>query len=132
MRDSCVKELCFCVCGEVICQAWAVNRHACRFHCIDPSLMSRREHGKTSMHDLRTWNGYPDNPEASGWHWIEDADGLRPLLWRGQDWPDEVDRSEWQDGYAVLSTRDLSRGRYYGPVAMSPRLVALCRIKMFA
>ncbi len=84
------------------------------------------------MHDLRTWNGYPDNPEASGWHWIEDADGLRPLLWRGQDWPDEVDRGEWQDGYTVLSARDLSRGRYHGPVAMSPRLAALCRINMFA
>jgi len=84
------------------------------------------------MHDLRIWEGYPDNPEASGWHWIEDADGLRPLLWRGQDWPDEVDRGEWQDGYSVLSVRDLSRGRYHGPVVMSPRLAALCRIKMFA
>ena len=84
------------------------------------------------MHNLRTWSGYPDNPEASGWHWIEDADGLRPLLWRGQDWPDKLDRGEWQDGYAVLSARDLSRGRYHGPVAMPPRMAALCRIKMFA
>lgn len=84
------------------------------------------------MHDLATWNGYPDAPERSAWHWIEDADGLRPLLWRGQDWPDEVDRGEWQDGYAVLSARDLSRGRYHGPVALSPRMAALCRLKMFA
>ncbi len=84
------------------------------------------------MHDLATWNGYPDDPERSAWHWIEDADGLRPLLWRGQDWPDEVDRGEWQDGYAVLSARDLSRGRYHGLVALSPRMAALCRLKMFA
>ncbi len=51
--------------------------------------------------------------------------GLRPLLWRGDDWPDSVDRGEWQDGAAVLSARDLSRGRYYGPVIMPPRLAAL-------
>ncbi len=84
------------------------------------------------MHDLATWDGIPDDPEVSAWHWIEDADGLRPLLWRGQDWPDKVDRGEWQDGYAVLSTRDLSRGRYHGPVALPPRLAALCCLKMFA
>lgn len=79
------------------------------------------------MHDLEAWDGHPDRPESSGWHWIEDADGLRPLLWRGSDWPERVDRDEWQDGYAVLSARDLSRGHYYGPVAMSPRMAALCR-----
>ncbi len=84
------------------------------------------------MHDPATWDGYPENPERSAWHWIEDADGLRPLLWRGQDWPDEVDRGEWQDGYAVLSACDLNRGRYHGPVALSPRMAALCRLKMFA
>lgn len=84
------------------------------------------------MHDLATWDGIPDDPEMSAWHWIEDADGLRPLLWRGQDWPDKVDRGEWQDGYAVLSARDLSRGRYHGPVALPPRLAALCRLRMLA
>ena len=77
------------------------------------------------MHDREAWNGYPDNPRKSGWHWIEDADGLRPLLWRGDDWPERTDRGEWQDGYAVLSAHDLSRGRYHGPVAMSPYLAAL-------
>ena len=84
------------------------------------------------MRDLATWDGTPDNPEQSAWHWIEDADGLRPLLWRGQDWPDAADRGEWQDGYAVLSARDLSRGRYHGPVTLSLRMAALCRLRMFA
>ena len=79
------------------------------------------------MSDLQAWDGCPEHPERSGWHWIEDADGLRPLLWRGGDWPERMDRGEWQDGYAVLSPRDLSRGRYHGPVAMTPRLAALCR-----
>ena len=82
------------------------------------------------MPDFRTWNGYPDHPETSGWHWIEDADGLRPLLWRGEDWPEPLDRGEWQDGYAVLSTRDLGRGQYHGPVAMPSHLAALCSVKM--
>ena len=77
------------------------------------------------MRDFEAWDGRPECPEKSGWHWIEDADGLRPLLWRGDGWPERVDRGEWQDGYAVLSTRDLSRGRYHGPVAMSSRLAAL-------
>ena len=79
------------------------------------------------MRDLEAWDGCPADPERSGWHWIEDADGFRPLLWRGGDWPERADRGEWQDGYAVLSARDLSRGRYHGPVAMPPRLAALCR-----
>ena len=79
------------------------------------------------MRDFEAWDGRPDDPERSGWHWVEDADGLRPLLWRGDDWPERMDRSEWQDGYAVLSARDLSRGHYHGPVAMSPRLAAAWR-----
>src|SRR3954454_10894311 len=33
------------------------------------------------------WDGVPASPEASGWHWVEDPSGLRPLLWRGDDWP---------------------------------------------
>lgn len=82
------------------------------------------------MHDLEAWDGRPENSEQSGWHWIEDADGLRPLLWRGDDWPERVDRGEWQDGYAVLSVRDLSRGRYHGPIAMSPRLAVLWRCSL--
>jgi len=82
------------------------------------------------MFDLRAWDGCPERPESSGWHWIEDADGLRPLLWRGGDWPEPMDRGEWQDGFAVLSPRDLSRGLYHGPVAMTPRLAALCRSSM--
>ena len=79
------------------------------------------------MRDLKAWNGRPERPENSGWHWIDDADGPRPLFWRGDDWPERVDRGEWLDGYAVLSTRDLSRGCYHGPVAMTPELEALCR-----
>jgi hypothetical protein len=82
------------------------------------------------MHDLEAWDGCPDDPERSGWHWIEDADGLRPLLWRGDDWPEQMDRGEWQDGYAVLSARDLSRGCYHGPIAMPPRLAAQWRRRM--
>ena len=83
-----------------------------------------------TMYDLGVWDGYPDDPQRSDWHWIEDADGLRPLLWRGDDWPEEVDRGEWQDGFAVLSVRDVSRGRYHGPVAMPPRLAALFRMRV--
>ena len=84
------------------------------------------------MHDLKTWDGCPDASEISGWHWIEDGDGLRPLLWRGEDWPDPIDRGEWQDGYAVLSADDLSHGRYHGPVTMSAYMTALCRAKLLA
>ena len=82
------------------------------------------------MYDLKAWDGCPEHPETSGWHWIEDADGLRPLLWRGADWPERLDRGEWQDGFAVLSARDLSRGRYHGPVAMTLRLAAAWRCRM--
>ena len=82
------------------------------------------------MRDFKAWNGRPERAERSGWHWIEDADGVRPLLWRGNDWPERVDRNEWQDGYAVLSARDLSRGFYHGPVAMTPQLEARCRSRL--
>ncbi|MFC0409791.1 hypothetical protein [Roseomonas elaeocarpi] len=64
------------------------------------------------------WNGVPAAPERSGWHWVEDGDGLRPLMWRGEDWPDHESRGEWRDGFAVLSPSDLRLARYYGPVAM--------------
>ncbi len=84
------------------------------------------------MYDTCVWDGYPDDPERSGWHWVEDGDGLRPLLWRGDDWPESVDRGEWQDGFAVLSVRDMSRGLYHGPVAMPPRLAALFRKRVLA
>lgn len=82
------------------------------------------------MPDVKTWDGCPEHPERSAWHWVKDADGLRPLLWRGDDWPERMDRGEWRDGFAVLSARDLSRGTYHGPVAMSPRLAMLCRREM--
>lgn len=83
------------------------------------------------MHDdAEAWNGRPFEPDKSGWHWVEDADGLRPLLWRGDDWPERLDRGEWQDGPAVLSPRDLRRGRYHGPVAMPPRLAATFRQRL--
>jgi hypothetical protein len=64
------------------------------------------------------WTGIPLRPETSGWHWVEDADGLRPLLWRGDDWPEAVDRREWQDGVVICAPADLRGGRYFGPVAM--------------
>lgn len=66
-----------------------------------------------------TWNGIPDLPALSGWCWVEDADGLRPLLWRGADWHEAADRGEWQDGAAVLGTRDLTGAAYLGRVPMS-------------
>jgi hypothetical protein len=65
----------------------------------------------------------PAQPEISGWHWVEDADGLRPLLWRGDNWPEAVDRREWQDGVVVCAPADLQSDRYFGPVAM-PEAVA--------
>jgi hypothetical protein len=82
------------------------------------------------MRDSKAWDGHPERPERSGWHWIEDADGLRPLLWHGAEWPEPMNQGEWQDGYAVLSARDLSRGSYHGPVAMTPRLEVLCRSRL--
>ena len=82
------------------------------------------------MQDEAVWDGWPSDPDRSGWHWVESADGLRPLLWRGEDWPERLDREEWQDGYAVLSPRDLRRGRYYGPIAMPPQLAAVFRWRL--
>lgn len=78
------------------------------------------------------WDGRPAEPERSGWHWIDDGDGLRPLLWRGLDWPEPLDRNEWQDGFAVLSPHDLHRDRYYGPLAMPPAVAALFRFNLRA
>lgn len=66
----------------------------------------------------RLWDGRPDAPECSAWHWIEDGDGLRPVLWRGEDWPAPSSCGTWQDGFASLSPGDLSRARYHGPLAM--------------
>ncbi len=63
----------------------------------------------------RKWDGRPDAPERSAWHWIEDGDGLRPVLWHGEDWP-TPSRGVWQDGVALLSPDDLSRAHYYGPL----------------
>lgn len=80
----------------------------------------------------RNWDGRPENPHLSGWHWIEDADGLRPLLWRGTDWPYKIDMEEWQDGFAVLSARDLSAGYYHGPVLMPPTVERLFMTQVLA
>lgn len=68
------------------------------------------------------WDGYPPSPSVSGWHWIEDAVGLRPLLWRGGDWPEAADRFAWQDGFAVCAASDMRSARYLGPVAMPDRV----------
>lgn len=78
-----------------------------------------RQRPAVSINEQSTWNGRPLNPEKSGWHWIEDSEGPRPMLWRGNDWPEPLDRCEWQDGYAMIRADDLSRDRYYGPVLMS-------------
>jgi hypothetical protein len=64
------------------------------------------------------WDGVPVRAEASGWHWVEDAAGLRPLLWRGDDWPEPLDRREWQDGVVICAPADMCGERYFGPVAM--------------
>lgn len=69
------------------------------------------------------WDGVPSQPERSAWHWIEDASGLRPLLWRGDDWPDAVDRREWEDGIVVCTPEDMRDASYFGLVAM-PAAVA--------
>ena len=76
------------------------------------------------------WDGRPAAPERSGWHWVEDGDGLRPLLWRGDDWPERTDRGEWQDGFAVLSPHALRYGRYHGPLAMPPTGAALVHLNL--
>ena len=81
------------------------------------------------MNSLRVWDGYPDEPEKSGWHWIDDADGLRPLFWYGKDWPEPKDRNTWRDGHASLDAPDLRPGHYHGPVAVSPFLAALCQVE---
>jgi hypothetical protein len=68
------------------------------------------------------WDGIPEDAHVSGWHWVEDASGLRPLLWRGDDWPERLDRREWEDGCAVLSPEDMRGARYFGTVAMPPEV----------
>ena len=68
--------------------------------------------------EQRAWDGRPDAPQRSTWHWIEDGDGLRPVLWHGEDWPDPLSRGVWQDGSASLSPGDLGRARYHGPLAL--------------
>lgn len=75
------------------------------------------------MRTNKVWDGFPEDSQKSGWHWLEDGDGLRPILWRGSDWPEASDRHEWKDGFALLSPGDLRRARYHGPVTM-PRNVA--------
>jgi hypothetical protein len=77
-----------------------------------------------------TWDGRPASPERSGWHWIEDGDGVRPLLWRGNDWPEPLDRGEWQDGFAVVSPHTISYGRYHGPLAMPPTVATLFSLRL--
>lgn len=76
------------------------------------------------------WDGFPDRPALSGWCWIEDADGLRPLLWRGADWPEAADRGEWQDGAAVLAAADLAGATFLGRTAMSAGVAARFRLSV--
>lgn len=85
----------------------------------------RRRPSATGEGRRSFWDGRPDSPERSGWHWIEDGDGVRPMLWRGDDWPESLDRGEWQDGFITLTPIDLSRGFYHGPVAMPVEVAAL-------
>ena len=76
------------------------------------------------------WDGRPESPERSGWHWVEDGDGVRPLLWRGGDWPEPLDRGEWQDGFAVISPYAVQNGRYHGPLAMPPSVAVLFSLRL--
>ena len=78
----------------------------------------------------RNWDGRPEQPGRSGWHWVEDGDGVRPMLWRGEDWPVSSDRGEWQDGHAMLGPRDLRHGRYHGPLVMPAGVGELFRSDM--
>lgn len=80
----------------------------------------------------RGWDGRPAEPARSGWHWVEDGDGLRPLLWHGEDWLEVCDRGEWQDGFAALSPHALIRARYHGPLAMPPAVAAWFRHALLA
>ena len=79
---------------------------------FSPSLAAHRDNLGSA------WDGWPSLQQESGWHWVEDDEGLRPLLWRGEDWPDAVDRQGWQDGYALLAPSDLYGARYWGPVQL--------------
>ena len=81
----------------------------------------------------RTWDGRPDAPARSGWHWVEDGEGLlRPMLWRGADWPDPRRRDTWQDGDTALAPSALSRGRCLGPLAVPPGVAAQLRTRLAA
>lgn len=74
------------------------------------------------------WNGVPEAAERSDWHWIEDGDGLRPLLWRGDDWPEPADRGTWRDGFMQLQPDDLRAAQYLGRAVMPP--LAAARFRM--
>lgn len=74
------------------------------------------------------WDGFPDRPALSGWCWVEDADGLRPLLWRGADWPEAADRGEWQDGVVVLAAADLAGAAFLGRTTMAPGVAERFRL----
>ena len=45
------------------------------------------------MPDPTPWNGYPENPERSGWHWLKDDAGAHECwYWRStsRKWDDET------------------------------------------
>jgi hypothetical protein len=77
---------------------------------------------------MQEWDGFPDRPAQSGWCWVEDADGLRPLLWRGADWPERADRGAWQDGVVVLAAADLAGARFLGRIDLPPAVAARFRM----
>lgn len=33
-----------------------------------------------------TWDGYPENPERDGWHWLASSEGPVPALWARPAW----------------------------------------------
>jgi len=76
------------------------------------------------------WNGEPEAPERSGWHWVRSGDTSRPLFWRGDDWPEALGRGTWRDGRGTLSRSDLCGSCYCGPIAMPPRVAASFRLKL--
>jgi hypothetical protein len=79
---------------------------------------------------ISQWDGLPAAPERSDWHWVEDGDGLRPLLWRGDDWPDEVDRRTWRDGFGMLEPYDLRSAAYFGNAGMPPTAAVKFRMSV--
>ena len=51
-----------------------------------------------------TWNGYPDNPNKSGWHWLllHGKSFAAPMQW------DNINQ-EWINGNTRITPQEMSR-----------------------